>query len=54
MIIAQSACSQQHTQKACLLKNITLAGKFCFKGMKIDFHEHEFRFRPIGIKEKQQ
>ena len=35
------------------IKNITLAGKFCFMGMKIDFHAHEFRFRPTHILKKQ-
>lgn len=32
-----------------MLKNITLAGKFIFMGMKMDFHACEFRFGPMGI-----
>ena len=34
---------------ACLLKNITLAGKSVFMGIKIDFLTYVFRFGPMGI-----
>lgn len=37
---------------ACLLKNITLAGKSIFMGMKMDFHAYVFRFKRMGILEK--
>ena len=30
-------------------KNITLAGKSVFMGIKIDFLTYVFRFRPMGI-----
>ena len=36
-------------RNVCLLKNITLAGKSIFTGMKIDFHAYVFRFGRMGI-----